>query len=66
MVRDGTRKPELLEIFFFFFLYLNKWTILEHFVQEETNTGILGFSEIQNISVAENLPKPFEKDVICK
>ena len=53
-------------------MYLNNRAIFEHLVQEETKTDIFAFtshpftickwvleSEIQNISIAENLPRPF-------
>ena len=76
LVRDGTGKAESWKIFF---LYLNKKIILEHLIQEETNTDTLGFtfhpftickwvleSEIQNISIVENLPRPFSGYVYIK
>ena len=70
MVRDGTRKTIMKNLFF---LYLNKRTIFEHLVQVVTNTDFSAFTfqnpftickwvleiEIQNISVVENLPRPF-------
>ena len=61
------------------FLYLNKRTIFEHLLKEETNTDIQGStfhpftidkwvleSEIQNISIVENLPSNFSGFVYIK
>ena len=61
------------------FSYLNQRTIFEHLLKEETNTGILGStfhpftidkwvleSEIQNISIVENLSSNFSGFVYIK